>query len=1079
MKRKLFQILLMGAVTVSLGMFVSCKDTSGDLEQELNGKFADNATLQDAMTQHQADIARLQGLIDELQGKICKCDPDLMNKLKNFMNDMTANGVDATDLKNMKDLVDAITNNYQTINNFITNLGVSKAELDSAMNVLRSEMPTGDGCSCDLSKIDSVEKKALQALNLAQDASDRLVKTDSIAKAAAEAARAAAEAAKAAGDSAQSALELARELEKIANAADSLSKANKESIVNINQQITNINNRFESFSDSLQNVYNYADSILVLVDANKLAIEKLDSTVKADKEILDQLKEQVPDLYNKVDSLGTEIENLKPEITKLYTYADANLDKAKAYTDLEIALLRAELNGVNVDLDALRKELGDSIFNLREDLNDSIAKLNDRINENTLKIGELDNKLDSIAEDFKDSIAQLRSDLSDLEKRVKKNEDDIQELFGELGILQENLKRQVTGLIIQGTFNPAFGSLRIPANIQTNALISYFGYAYRDVYFPTSRTANYVDETKVLTDKDMEMIGGEGAKLYSEADIIMQNEDKNAGTLYLTVNPNTVDFSKLQLSIENSQGKESKIQLGKLQRSNTLLEFGYTRAADNGFYEAPAFLAKEDVESVQKINFNTESVKDAISEIMKKGTSADPKKLALDLVEFVKGFRTDANCVKCEWQDSVKEGETPVVHSVRSNYNLMATAVKPFSLQTLKGVEPLKTFPGYNRVMNFIDKAASKIKSEVKVAFDNVQGQPVVKKIQNLTINKVNIGNLTDATLNQFNINKTIVIDGLQYQLDIDENVTLPINFTEDVDFGATAAIVPSLTIIGNNTAEIVVPVKDSGDNEIGKATIPAGSVTITATSDPKLVDITIGTQTITVNKNVTTNIKLSKLIKLDNQSVTINVDMRDAIQDLWGNVQSEIGGVNTTLDQVEDIVKDVNSLLDEMNNYHARIDAKIDDYTDQVSSYVNRVNNKLVSFINNFNDRFQPVMAASDGTGAKLLSEAPEYPTVMGSDISFVPTTWTLELAVPLAKKHVAIVDVIDGTKSAKNGDATCLAELNRANSSPTLNTVLSGEKRRVYATELKSGYVYEIAYSALDFHGKIAARKYYIKIK
>ena len=114
--------------------------------------------------------------------------------------------------------------------------------------------------------------------------------------------------------------------------------------------------------------------------------------------------------------------------------------------------------------------------------------------------------------------------------------------------------------------------------------------------------------------------------------------------------------------------------------------------------------------------------------------------------------------------------------------------------------------------MALINRISNEIKEDVKIVFDNVQGQPVVKKIQNLTINKVNIGNLTDATLNQFNINKTIVIDGLQYQLDIDENVTLPINFTEDVDFGTTAAIVPSLTIIGNNTAEIVVPVKDGDD---------------------------------------------------------------------------------------------------------------------------------------------------------------------------------------------------------------------------------------------------------------------------
>ena len=1058
----------MGAVTVSLGIFVSCKDTSGDWYTELNGKFADNATLQEAMRQHQEDIARLQGLIDDLQGKICKCDPDLMNKLKNFMNDLDANNVSAADLKNMKDLVDAITSNYQTINNFLNNLGVSKAELDSAMNVLRSEME--DGCDCDLSKINEIEQKAINALNLAQDASNRLIKTDSIAKAAAQAADAAAQAARTAGDNAQSALDLANELEKIANAADSLSKANNVSI-----QI--LNARFESFSDSLQNVYKYADSILVVVDANKLAIEKLDSTVKADKEILDQLKEQVPDLYNKVDSLGTEIENLKPEITKLYEYADANLDKAKAYTDLEIALLRAELNGIFVD----RKELGDSIFNLREDLNDSIAKLNDRINENTLKIGELDNKLDSIAEDFKDSLDQLRSDLSDLEKRVKKNEDDIQELFGDLAILKENLKRMVTSLIIQGTFNPAFGSLRIPADIQTNALISYYGSASGDIYFPTSRIANYVDETKVLTDKDIQMIGGE-AKLYSAADIIMQNEDQNAGTLYLTVNPNTVDFSKLQLSIENSQGKESKIKLGELQRSNTLLEFGYTRASDNGFYQAPAYLAKEDIESVQKINFDTESTKDALKEIMNKRTSADPAKIAIDFVNVVKSLRVDANCIKCEWQDAAKDGEDPVVHSVRSDYNLMAVGIKPFSLQTLKSwkdEQRYKVFPGFGRLMSYIDRASAKIKNEVKVVFDKVQDHPTVKKIQNLTINKVNIKNLDEATLNEFKISTNIDIDGLTYHLDIDKNVNVPINFTqEDVDLGN--ATVPSFIIDGTNTVKLTVDMVDDYGNPAGTAIIPVGAVKVEGETGNQIA--IIGKKSIPINYTAQAHIELHEVIEFGvdgTKTVPVVVDMRDAITDLWENVQTSFGGVNETMDQVDDIVTDIQAMLDEMNNYHARIDAKIDEYTDQVASYLYRINNKLVSFVNNINDRFQPVLAASDGTGAKLLSEAPEYPTVMGSDISFVPTTWTLELAVPLAKKHVAVVDVINGTKSAQNGDATCLAELNRVNDSPTLNTVLSGEKRRAYATDLKSGYVYVVAYSALDFHGKIAARKYYIKIK
>lgn len=1026
----------MGAVTVSLGMFVSCKDTSGDWYQELNGKFADNATLQEVVDQHNQDINYLKGLIEDLQGQVgkCECDKDLMAQLKQFMNDMNSANVDADDLKNMKELLDLITNNYTTINEFITNIGLSKEQLDAALDSLKKAMVT----EYDLDSVKVMEERIISALNLAQDAGKRLDKIEPIVN----------------------------EVKKIAGDADSLSKDNKERIAEINKKIADMGDRLQLMSDSLLHAYKTADSLCVITAANEKAIEKLDSTVKDHKESLDKLKEQVPELYNKVDSLSTEINNLKPEITKLYNYADANLEKAKAYTDLEIALLRANLNGLDVDLEALRKELGDKIFNLREDLNDAVANLSERIAENTLKIGEVDKKLDSIANDFKDSLAALRADLSDLAERVKKNEEDIAELFGELDILKENLKRQVTGIIIQGSYNPAFGSLRVPAGIQTNALIAYYGNAYRDVYFPTSRTANYVDETKALTAEDMAMIGGEGALLYKEGDVVMQSEDQNAGTLYLTINPNTVDFSKLQLSIQNTKGEDSYIKLGELKQSETSLQFGYTRAADNGFYEAPAYLAAEDIDKVQKINFNTASMKDAIKEIMNKGTSADPKKIALDIVDIVKGLKADADWVACEWEDSVKEGETPVKHKVTSDANLLATAIKPFSLQTLKGMEPIKAVPGYNRVMNFINNVSDKIKGEVKVVFDNVQGQPVVKKIQNLTINKIE--NL-DGT---FIIDKNITISGLQYQLDIDEDVTLPINFTQNVDFGTIT--VPSFTINAKNQAAITVDVLDNDNNKVGTATIPVGKVEVNAATGD--ISVTVGTKPVTINTNVTTKIQLSKLITLDDKTIPVSLDITSTINDIWGNVQNS---VNPTLVQVEDIVKDVNTLLGELNTYREKIDTKIDGYTDQVSSYVTRINNKLVSFINNFNDRLQPVLVASDGKGAKMLSEAPEYPTIMGSDINFVPTTWTLELAVPLAKKHVAVTNVINGSKSAKGGDATCKAELNRVNSSPTLNTILSGDKRRAYATELKSGYIYEVAYSALDFHGKIAARKYYIKIK
>ncbi|MBO7100352.1 MAG: hypothetical protein J6W21_10860 [Bacteroidaceae bacterium] len=1099
MKRKLFQILLMGAVTVTLGMFVSCKDTSGDLEKEFNGKFADYATLQQAMQQHQADIANLQALINDLQSKICKCDPELMQKLKTFMTEWQKAGVSPDDLKNMKALLDEIEPNYQTILNFVTNVGVTKDELDSAMNVLRGEMPQGGDCPCDLARIDSIEKKAIQALNLAQDASNRLVKTDSIAKAAAQAAQAAADAAQAAADAArkagedaeaadskaQSALDLANELKSIAEAADALSKENKESIIKINNQITTINNRFVSISDSLQNVYNYADSILVIADANKMAIEKLDSTVKADKAILDELKDKIPGLednvntlFNKVDSLGTEIENLKPEIIKLYNYADANLDKAKAYTDLEIALLRAEINGMEIDLEPLRKELLDSIFNLREDLNNAIAGLSERIDENTLKIGEVDHKLDSIAENFKDSLAQLRSDLSDLEKRVQKNEEDILDIYGQLENLKENLKRMVTGIIVQGTVNPAFGTLNLPVNVQSNVLLTYYGEANTDIQFPTNSTANYVDDRYVLSWKDLYLLGLNGSEpIFKAGDKIMQNDYYNAGTLYLTVNPNTVDFSKLQLTLVNSQDVESYVKLGELKRSDKVLQFGYSRAADNGFYECYANVAPEDVTKVQTINANVSGLKDDIKEMLQKpiiNRTFSLRTLAVDFAELVKSLKLDANAVKCEWEDADNQK-----HAVYSNYNVAATAFKPISLTSYKDLNVKKVY-GYDHVVYWLDQAISKVKNDIHVVMWDVYGQPVVKKIRNFTVNRLSIiDDLQDKAVHGFSISKEIEIDGTNYTLGL-EDVNVPIIYSDDpVDLSSLGVSGPRVVISGStNKAEIVVPVKSAGTT-VGYASVPAGNVVVKATSNPATVDVVIANQTITVNKDATTNIKLSDIIKFDGMTVTVNADLSQELAKFWDKYKEDFVGTNTSLEQLKAIVNDVNKMLDLWGHYEDKADAIVDSYKDWVMNFVNHYNNKFVNFTNNINLRLQPIMFATDASGAKWLSESEVYPTVLGQNIDLIATTWSLELLAPLAKKHVGITNVINGDKSAKDDDATCLAELKRVNGLEKLNKVLPGDIMRLTATDLKSGYVYEIAYSGLDFHGKIATRKYYIRIK
>ena len=1112
---------MMVAVTVTLGVFVSCKDTNEDLYRDLDLRLQEiesSATVPEAM-QKQLDNLKKQleeykALLDQI--KSCDCDCDAMSKLikdmQQAIKDLQAAQVDPATWASMQDAVKTLTDNYATVYNFVTNVGVSKDELAEAVKMLEDKIAEIKQCECDLSKLAEIEKTASDALALAKDAASRIEEVKKTADDAAAAAKTAADDAKTALDNAKAALEaaqaaatdantakelaeaakkvaddakqLAEDAKDIADAADKLSKANAEAIGKIELQLV-------SMSDSLKHAYETADKAWAQATGNKKSIDSLAAVVKADREIIDEMKKEVEkipgleksiaDLYNKVDSLGKEIEDLKPEITKLYEYSDANLEKAKAYTDLEIALVRADIANINIDIFNLREDLNGAIDEIEavkdavDEINDSLDKLDDRVTENATKIGEVEEKLAQAEKDFQDKIDALQDEIDELTGRVEKNEKDIADILGQLDELRNNLAKQVTGIIVQGTVNPAFGTVNLPFNIQSNVLLAYYGEADHDIVFPTNDPTYYVDDRFVLSWKDLYLLGMNGKEpIFKSGDVIMQNDEYNAGTLYLTVNPNTVNFEDLKLTLVNSQEEESYVKLGELKRSDKKLELGYSRAADNGFYECYAKVNPEDVKKVQKISINASGLKDDIKAVVKNHTASDLQGLAIDLAGVVKSMKLDANGVKCEWEDV--DGQK---HAVYSNYNIAATAVEPLSLESYKDFN-FKKVPGYDYAVKYINKAVNKIKNDVHVVMTKAYEKPVVKKIQNLKINKLQIiEDFDNKTVHDFNISKKVEIDGVEYSLGV-MDVTVPVKWTDGSFDLTTLDAAPCLVISGtDNTATVVVPVKASDETVVGYATLSSANIIVQPSSTPDAVDVVIGNHSITVNKNTATNFKMSELINFDATTVTVKVDMSKEVYDLWEKYQDEFDNLNESLGQLKAIVEDINSMLDEWDHYEEKIDDMIYDYRDKVMSIVNKVNTKLVNFINNTNLRMQPILIASDDKGAKVLSEAKEYPSVMGKDLNFIATTWNLELLAPMAKKHVAVTDVINGDKSAKGDDATCLAELKRVNSSSAMNAVLPGDINRAYATDLKSGYIYEVAYSALDFHGKIATRKYYIKIK
>ena len=209
------------------------------------------------------------------------------------------------------------------------------------------------------------------------------------------------------------------------------------------------------------------------------------------------------------------------------------------------------------------------------------------------------------------------------------------------------------------------------------------------------------------------------------------------------------------------------------------------------------------------------------------------------------------------------------------------------------------------------------------------------------------------------------------------------------------------------------------------------------------------------------------------------NYDMRDAAQELWGMAADALDDINGgLLANVQDLINEVNKTLKQINNYDDKITGTISDFTEKIKNYLDKINTAAVRIINSTNQRFQPFMVASTSKGMKRLSGSKHYPTVLTSDVTLYPTSQTMELFVPLARKHVAVTNVFKGTESAQKGNSDCVARLRAANTGQ-FNTVLDGNVRKLDISAFVPGYVYEVAYSALDFHGKMATRKYYITVQ
>lgn len=421
-------------------------------------------------------------------------------------------------------------------------------------------------------------------------------------------------------------------------------------------------------------------------------------------DVMEQLKQKLG-----IQEIIDDIDDLK-KIDYSGDFKDINkrIDSLASTTFNDSVRLNGINNALSGDLEHLRdsvKNLCDSVNNLRADLialdksaqeytdtvvARAVAELDDTINVRIDKLKQAletaDGALQDQITDLKDSIDVVAANVSALNTRVDS-------LESRIGKVETTLANLVTGILVQGTENPVFGSFALPLDMRSNVLMTYYGEntvndGLDDYTFPAigeefSDAASKVTRENTFTKDEFALLGLTNKVMpISDSETLFDKEKGNAGTLYLTINPNTVNFSKLPVSLVNSWDVESGIKLEPLEKSDKKLTFGYTRsAADNGFYAAKATL---DIDSIDKVKVNIEpGLKSEMKEVLealqdRNLSSINFTDLAGVIYKQFNGI-LDANAVKTTWTDG-----NEAKHSVYSEYNIAATAFKPLSYTFLQ-----------------------------------------------------------------------------------------------------------------------------------------------------------------------------------------------------------------------------------------------------------------------------------------------------------------------------------------------------------------------------------------------------------
>lgn len=528
MKRRFISALLFGALLIApSSTFVGCSDYDDDiasLQEQINtGATNLDDLVKDKVSNMEKEIAALKATQGDLEKALEDATKNLEEAYKAADGDIVA-AYKAADAEMYKQSVEA-----------------AQKLVDDALKSMEDALAQANARIDACEAADATLSEKIENL-LAADAT----MTVAIQKAQADA---------------EKAYQLAEQAQATADNAMAQAEANAGKIADLESEYKALAEDLKSQAETLSTVSKDLDSVNQAlkkeISALSEKVEKLSGELASQNASLTAqigaLEEKLNQLMGQetgesdVPNLKKEIEDLTTELGKLQQQVTANEQALAGIIDAQI---KAVTDGLDSRLGALENKLKDKEILQRADIKSIIE-------EYLIAEGGVSEQLSTLSTD----VSKNATAITTLSKRVDAINGLVQALYTDLSNL-------ITGLIVQDAtsdFQAVFGQMTAYSVNPGETGKTYYESASSNLtlYFPY----------KGATRGDASMKKGQF------------NVEKNAGTLYVTINPNTVDFEGQSLSLVNSKDEaNTEYELLPATKANNKLISRAASNSGNGLY---------------------------------------------------------------------------------------------------------------------------------------------------------------------------------------------------------------------------------------------------------------------------------------------------------------------------------------------------------------------------------------------------------------------------------------------------------------------------------------------------------------